>query len=132
MWVRGSCIFTYRWGCKQVNWDMKSFWLHHLKLKRKRNIFLQHSESFIIHPVFYSLFTLVWQHFTLTEHLRWLLLKLCSIFKWQQWDWNPQPLTSQLLELCCEYLSEGAFDCMLLSCHIYILEWFSVKKHTTV
>ena len=25
MWVRGVCIFTYKWGCKQVNWNTNSF-----------------------------------------------------------------------------------------------------------
>ena len=49
--------------------------MHHLNLKQKRNIFLYRlvllQESFIIHQVPYSLFTLVWRHslFQLTNSL---------------------------------------------------------------
>ena len=25
MWVRGTCIFIYKWDCKQVNWNTNSF-----------------------------------------------------------------------------------------------------------
>ena len=53
-----------------------------------------------------------------TEHVKWLLLKLCSIFKWQQWYSNPQSLSSemnthpfsptgQMIELYCEYVPVG-------------------------
>ena len=60
-------------------------------------------------------------------------------FKWLQWDLNPLPLSSytntqpfsqtgQMLELYCEYVSVGAFDCLLLSCQVR----FRVNLHSIV
>ena len=33
-----------------------------------------------------------------------------------------------MIELCCEYLSVGAFDCMFLSCHVLIECGFTLKR----
>ena len=42
---------------------------------------------------------------------------------------NTQPFsqTSQKIELCCEYLSVCAFDCMELSCHIQVSECIHIN-----
>ena len=74
----------------------------------------------------------------ITEHVKWLLLKLCSIFKWQQWYSNSQPLSSemnthpfsqtcQMIELFCEYVPVG---CIGLYVIIMSRTRFKVKLRT--
>ena len=64
MWVRGVCIFIYKWGCKQVNGNTISFFPASFEPYEKKKNFLYHlahvRESIIIHQVFYSIS--VWLH----------------------------------------------------------------------
>ena len=64
MWLRGVRIFIYKWSCKQVKcefifaWTIWTLWEKNIFLYRLPHV----RESFIIHQVFYSLFTLIWGH----------------------------------------------------------------------